>query len=263
MADPLDDVSRETRRQLEVLVETLERWQKAINLVGRTTLEGVWKRHVVDSAQVVPLIPAEARTLADLGSGGGFPGLVIAAWNRPVALISGHAGNDSGAVCTAADGTVTRTEAAINAAVAQRTAERLRRAGADVVVLDEYDERLQGLEAAVLVSLHADSCIDASGYKAAAHTYSVIPETNRRLLACIDAAYPAATGLAFHPNTVTHNMTEYHAFRRIAATTPAAILELGFLGGDGALLTEQPELPARGVSDAILCFLKAQSTQTP
>jgi hypothetical protein len=58
-------------------------------------------------------------------------------------------------------------------------------------------------------------------------------------------------------------MTEYHAFRRIAATTPAAILELGFLGGDGALLTEQPELPARGVSDAILCFLKAQATQKP
>ena len=79
MAALLDDVSRETRRQLEILVETLERWQKAINLVGRTTLDGVWKRHILDSAQVVPLIPAEAKTLADLGSGGGFPGLVIAA----------------------------------------------------------------------------------------------------------------------------------------------------------------------------------------
>ena len=77
--DPLQDVSRETRQRLEILVETLERWQKAINLVGRNTLDGVWKRHIVDSAQVVPLIPAEAKTLADLGSGGGFPGLVIAA----------------------------------------------------------------------------------------------------------------------------------------------------------------------------------------
>jgi 16S rRNA (guanine527-N7)-methyltransferase len=79
MADLLDDVSRETRHQLEVLVETLEKWQKAINLVGKATLDGAWKRHILDSAQVVPLIPAEARTLADLGSGGGFPGLVIAA----------------------------------------------------------------------------------------------------------------------------------------------------------------------------------------
>ena len=79
MSDPLDHVSRETRGQLQILVETLERWQKAINLVGKTTLEGVWKRHILDSAQIVPLIPAEATTLADLGSGGGFPGLVIAA----------------------------------------------------------------------------------------------------------------------------------------------------------------------------------------
>jgi 16S rRNA (guanine527-N7)-methyltransferase len=77
--DPLDGVSRETRTRLEILVETLERWQKAINLIGKATLEGAWKRHILDSAQVVRLIPAEARTLADLGSGGGFPGLVIAA----------------------------------------------------------------------------------------------------------------------------------------------------------------------------------------
>lgn len=72
-------VSRETAEQLDLLVATLERWQKAINLVGRTTLDEVWVRHVLDSAQVVPLVPAEARALADLGSGGGFPGLVIAA----------------------------------------------------------------------------------------------------------------------------------------------------------------------------------------
>jgi 16S rRNA (guanine527-N7)-methyltransferase len=84
--DPLQGVSRETHRQLEILVETLERWQKAINLVGRKTLDGVWRRHIVDSAQIVPLIPAEAKTLADLGSGGGFPGLVIAAMRPELEL---------------------------------------------------------------------------------------------------------------------------------------------------------------------------------
>jgi 16S rRNA (guanine527-N7)-methyltransferase len=73
------DVSRETRDQLEALVDTLIRWQKAINLVGRTTMEDVWVRHVLDSAQLKVLIPDDARTLADLGSGGGFPGLVVAA----------------------------------------------------------------------------------------------------------------------------------------------------------------------------------------
>jgi 16S rRNA (guanine527-N7)-methyltransferase len=73
------DVSREAIGQLEALVDTLVRWQKAINLVGRTTIEDVWIRHVLDSAQLAPLIPANAKSLADLGSGGGFPGLVLAA----------------------------------------------------------------------------------------------------------------------------------------------------------------------------------------
>ncbi len=72
-------VSRETLGRLEALVETLLRWQKAINLVGRATLDEVWTRHVLDSAQLAPLVPAEAKSLADLGSGGGFPGLVLAA----------------------------------------------------------------------------------------------------------------------------------------------------------------------------------------
>jgi 16S rRNA (guanine527-N7)-methyltransferase len=73
------DVSRETEDQLEALVSTLGRWQKAINLVGRATLEDVWRRHVLDSAQLKGLIPDGARTLTDLGSGAGFPGLVVAA----------------------------------------------------------------------------------------------------------------------------------------------------------------------------------------
>ncbi len=73
------DVSRETRDRLEALVLTLGRWQKAINLVGKATLEDVWLRHVLDSAQLLPLLPKGAKSLTDLGSGGGFPGLVLAA----------------------------------------------------------------------------------------------------------------------------------------------------------------------------------------
>jgi 16S rRNA (guanine527-N7)-methyltransferase len=73
------DVSRETQDQLETLVATLGRWQKAINLVGRATLDDIWTRHILDSAQIAGLIPKTAKTLADLGSGAGFPGLVVAA----------------------------------------------------------------------------------------------------------------------------------------------------------------------------------------
>lgn len=210
------------------------------------------------------LIIAQAMGFGPPDAGGLRPqGVVGSAWNRQVAIISGHAGNDSGAVCEDANGTVLLTEADINATVAGLAADRLRRAGADVLILDEFDERLTGLRAAVLVSLHADSCIEASGYKAAVHTYAAIPEINNRLLACIDGAYPAATGLPHHPNTVTHNMTEYHAFRRIDPQTPAAIIEMGFLGGDRAILVDQPELAAKGVSDAILCFLEPEKEQTP
>ncbi len=190
-------------------------------------------------------------------------GVVRAAWNGQVALISGHAGNDSGAVCEDAAGNVLVTEASINAAVAEQAAGRLRRAGADVMILDEYDDRLQGLKADVLVSIHADSCIDVSGYKAAVHAYSLIPETSAQLLACIDQAYPAATGLPHHPDTVTHNMTEYHAFKRIDSQTPAAIIELGFMGGDQTLLVDNPELAAKGVADSILCFLESERTAGP
>lgn len=72
------NVSRETLARLEAYVALLAKWQSAINLVGRDTLDDVWRRHVLDSAQLAPLIPADARTLVDLGSGAGFPGLVLA-----------------------------------------------------------------------------------------------------------------------------------------------------------------------------------------
>jgi len=73
------DVSRETEGRLEAYVEILLKWQKAINLIGPATVDDIWSRHILDSAQLLPHIPAGARTLADLGSGAGFPGLVVAA----------------------------------------------------------------------------------------------------------------------------------------------------------------------------------------
>jgi len=71
-------VSRETNRKLEKLAALLQHWQRTVNLVGTASLARLWQRHIADSAQLVPLIPADARILVDLGSGGGFPGLVLA-----------------------------------------------------------------------------------------------------------------------------------------------------------------------------------------
>jgi 16S rRNA (guanine527-N7)-methyltransferase len=70
-------VSRETYDRLAQLVALVRKWQKAENLVAPSTLDDIWARHVADSAQLVALHPQRRRWL-DLGSGGGFPGLVIA-----------------------------------------------------------------------------------------------------------------------------------------------------------------------------------------
>lgn len=210
------------------------------------------------AARTAGFLPADAQ-------GPARQGMDLSAWNKQVALISGHAGNDSGAICEDAAGQPTVQEADINAAVARLAAERLRNAGADVAILDEYDARLEGLRADLLLSLHADSCIDESGYKSSRYVNSVIPAQSDRLLACINQHYAAATGLSENVDTITENMTEYHAFRRIDAQTPAAILELGFLGGDNDLLVNQQALLAKAVADGVLCFLDGgpQPTTAP
>jgi 16S rRNA (guanine527-N7)-methyltransferase len=71
------DVSRETTARLDALVRLLRERQQVMNLVSRSSLANVWTRHVADSLQLLALAPT-ARTWIDLGSGGGFPGLVVA-----------------------------------------------------------------------------------------------------------------------------------------------------------------------------------------
>ncbi|MGI9411150.1 MAG: 16S rRNA (guanine(527)-N(7))-methyltransferase RsmG, partial [Hyphomicrobiaceae bacterium] len=64
--------------KLECYEAELRRWQKVVNLVAPSTLDEIWHRHFADSAQLTEFIPPDARHLADVGSGGGFPGLVLA-----------------------------------------------------------------------------------------------------------------------------------------------------------------------------------------
>ncbi|NNM73695.1 16S rRNA (guanine(527)-N(7))-methyltransferase RsmG [Enterovirga aerilata] len=75
-AEILAGVSRETRAKLEIYEAELHRWQTVKNLVGPSTLDGVWIRHFADSLQLANL--ADGEVWADLGSGAGFPGLVVA-----------------------------------------------------------------------------------------------------------------------------------------------------------------------------------------
>ena len=71
------DVSRETIHRLEHLEALLRKWNPAINLVSQSTLSEVWTRHFLDSAQLLQMTGPSPQHWGDLGSGGGFPGLVV------------------------------------------------------------------------------------------------------------------------------------------------------------------------------------------
>lgn len=72
------NVSRETLCQLEEYLALLEKWQRRINLVANSTMGNVWQRHILDSAQLVNFYPPNTKKILDVGSGAGFPGLVLA-----------------------------------------------------------------------------------------------------------------------------------------------------------------------------------------
>ena len=76
------DVSRESLAQLQAYVELLLIWQARINLIGPSTADQIWHRHVADAFQLMPLLPMGLGPLADLGSGAGIPGLIIAIASR-------------------------------------------------------------------------------------------------------------------------------------------------------------------------------------
>ncbi len=188
-------------------------------------------------------------------------------WYNRVGILAGHSGMtspsggrrdqpDPGAVCP--DGFFERS---VTEAVADRVAAILRGRGYTVDILEEYDPRLNGYEAAVFISLHADSC-ENFGYGGYKSTYpaarTLIRDQDSRLNECIRVNYEGITGLPFQPGSITDNMLLYHAFRKISVRTPANILELGFLSYDRNLLQNQPDRLALGVANGILCFLEAQ-----
>ena len=72
----------EIRPDLEKFSEFLLKWQKSVNLISPHTIPFIWERHLLDSAQLYPLIPNMARVLLDMGSGAGFPGLILALINQ-------------------------------------------------------------------------------------------------------------------------------------------------------------------------------------
>lgn len=178
-------------------------------------------------------------------------------WARRIGIVSGHRGpeNDPGAVCP--DGL---TEAEINFNVAQLVVGNLRALGYTVDLLDEFDPRLNRYQAAVLVSIHSNTCRDfgefVSGYLISGPSSRVtVRDEDRRLVECVSESYAVASGLP-RRDGVTVDMTDYHNFREIDASTPATILELGFMLADRQVLTERQDALAQGITSGILCFLE-------
>lgn len=177
-----------------------------------------------------------------------------------IGIVSGHWGNDSGAVCGPDKNNT--TEADVNLKIAMLVQQKLQAQGYQVDLLEEFDPRLREYRAAALVSIHNDSCdyINdlATGFKVAAAISS--RDTNRanRLSACLRDRYQRITQLPLH-DSVTSDMTFYHAFDEIHPNTTAAIIETGFLNLDYDLLTGRPELVSDGIVNGILCFINNEN----
>ena len=171
-----------------------------------------------------------------------------------IGIVAGHWGNDPGAVCP--DGL---TEVEVNLNVATKVKENLNALDIDVDLLKEFDPKLNDYQAIALVSIHADSCDyindQATGFKISSALSSAYPEKAGRLVACLRNRYENVTGLKFHANSITPDMTYYHAFDEVHPNTIAAIIEVGFLNLDRHILTQEPDLVAKGITDGILCYI--------
>jgi N-acetylmuramoyl-L-alanine amidase len=199
-----------------------------------------------------------------------LPTVATAAPAKPlIGLVAGHNGpqNDPGAVCP--DGL---TEAAVNRDIATRVQAGLEANGFAVDLLDEFDARLAGYQALAVVSIHNDSCAFindlATGYKVAGALDTGAPDKATRLVACLTERYAAETGMPFHSGSVTPDMTSYHTFYEVNATTPIAIIETGFLNLDRRILTEEPQRVAQGIINGIVCYVMnepvgAEATPAP
>lgn len=196
-------------------------------------------------------------------------GLPTPIWFNRIGVVAGHSGvrngqTDPGAVCP--DGF---NEAGVVMNVAQRVVATLRGRGFTVDLLEEFDDKLDGYQAAAFISLHADSCenfndgFNHSGFKSTYPTERFsVRERDERLNTCVRENYAAITGLPFTAGSITRNMTEYHAFRKMAPSTPAIILEVGMLSYDRDMLQNHTDKLAQGVVNGLLCFLNPVSLAT-
>lgn len=196
-----------------------------------------------------------------------------------IGIIAGHSGpppapdipKDPGAVCAVdfpdlgiAAGW---TELEINESVADMVVRRLQSQFYKVDLLAEFDSRLDGYDADVLVSIHTNDCTDygpgGTGYTlASAYARQSTFGADERLMECLEYHYGRATNMPRHQG-ITYDMTEYHTFDEVGDRTPVVIIELGFMRNDALMLSRSQELIAQGIVDGIQCFLEYDEYRSP
>ncbi len=190
---------------------------------------------------------------AAAGVPAGFP-------TNKIGIVVGHRGNDSGAVCPNG-----LTEVEINSNVAAFVQKKLTKMGYEVELLDEFDARLAGYQAGLLLSIHSDSCEyyndNATGFKVAAALSASKGDNATRLVSCLADRYQKETGLQYHYQSITNDMTSYHAFSEIDPLTTAAIIEVGFMNLDQDILTRKPEKLADGIIAGLRCYLNNEGVE--
>ncbi|MGH1330094.1 MAG: 16S rRNA (guanine(527)-N(7))-methyltransferase RsmG [Paracoccaceae bacterium] len=142
------NVSRETIERLDTYAELVEKWNPAINLVSKGSLKDLWARHFRDSAQIFKLSKIERGVWADFGSGGGFPGLVIA-------ILAAELAPNVSIVCVESD---------VRKATFLRTV--IRETGIAAKVMSERIEALLPLGAEIISARALASLDDLIGYAA-------------------------------------------------------------------------------------------------
>lgn len=171
-----------------------------------------------------------------------------------IGLIAGHRGFDSGTLCS--DGL---TEVSVTNSIVERMVSELRSREINVDSLDEFDTRLDGYTGTALISVHVDSC-DYINELATGFKISGSPYTDSSMLSiCIQQNYADTTQLAYHPNSITPHMANYHAFSKIDQETPAIIIEIGFLNLDREILTQGSDVVVNALVEGISCFLEQDS----
>ncbi len=131
----IEQLVQPARDILKTYEATLLKWQKAVNLVSSNSLNNIWERHILDSAQLYSYLPENAKILVDMGSGAGFPALVIAVLNQ---ILNGPLEE------------IYLIESDIKKCIFLRETARV--LGVNVHVLNERLENIQGIQADVITS---------------------------------------------------------------------------------------------------------------